>query len=88
MSCGDDKLGIYSPGDGSVPSALGPLPKVIEMTNNVIIGHGLFDYLLLANGSLVTIQNMTWNGLQGFQSYPTEPFYVSEIIFGVTGRHG
>ena len=76
-SCGDDKLGIYSD-DLSVPSALGPLPKVIEMTNNVIIGHGLFDFLLLANGSLVTIQNMTWNGAQGFSEYPSSKFYVSD----------
>lgn len=76
VSCGDEKLGIYDPGDQSVPSALGPLPKVIEMTNNVIIGHGLFDFLLLANGSLVTIQNMTWNGYQGFQERPSSNFYV------------
>ncbi|KAI9755943.1 MAG: hypothetical protein M4579_004074 [Chaenotheca gracillima] len=62
--------------DGSVPSALGPLPSVIERTNNTIIGHGLLDYLLFANGSLVTIQNMTWNGLQGFQKAPSDLFFV------------
>ena len=45
--------------DGSVPSGLGPLPSVIERTNNTVIGHGLLDYLLFANGTLVTIQNMT-----------------------------
>jgi len=28
------------------------------MTNNVLIGGGALDYLLLSNGSLVTIQNM------------------------------
>lgn len=76
--CGDDSLGLLYPGDASVPSALGPLPSVIERTNNVIIGHGLLDYLLIANGSLVTIQNMTWNGKQGFQTAPpsTLNFYV------------
>lgn len=59
-------------------NTIGPLPTVIEKTNNVIIGHGLLDYLLLANGSLVTIQNMTWNGMQGFQTAPsvTDNFYV------------
>lgn len=74
--CGDDTL--FPKGDLSIPSGLGPLPKVIEKTNNVIIGHGLLDYLLLANGSLITIQNMTWNGLQGFQEAPcaTNNFYV------------
>jgi hypothetical protein len=52
--CGDDNLGL----DSSPPSALGPLPKVIEMTNNVIIGGGNLDYLLLTNGTLATIQSM------------------------------
>lgn len=55
LICGDDTLGIYTHGDGSIPSALGPLPKVIEMTNNVLIGGGALDYLLLTNGTLVTI---------------------------------
>lgn len=59
---------LFPNGDQSVPSALGPLPSVIERTNNVIIGHGLLDFLLFANGSLLTIQNMTWNGAQGFQT--------------------
>ncbi|KAJ5786950.1 uncharacterized protein N7503_012162 [Penicillium pulvis] len=71
--CGGD---IFPNGDGSVPSALGPLPSVIERTNNVLLGHGWFDYLLFMNGSLATIQNMTWNGKQGFQYAPTEPLYV------------
>lgn len=62
--CGDDSLGLISPGDQSVPSSLFAIPPVIEKTNNVIIGHGWLDYLLLANGTLASIQNMTWNGLQ------------------------
>lgn len=64
--------------DLSVPSALGPLPSVIERTNNVLIGHGLLDFLLFANGTLITIQNMTWNGAQGFQNPPPaeDNFYV------------
>jgi carboxypeptidase D len=57
--------------DQSIPSGLGPLPSVIERTNNTIIGHGLLDFILFANGSLITIQNMTWNGYQGFQSPPS-----------------
>lgn len=62
--------------DGSVPSALGPLPSVIERTNNVLMGHGWYDYLLFMNGSLATIQNMTWNGQKGFQKPPVEPLFV------------
>ncbi|PQE22949.1 carboxypeptidase cpdS protein [Rutstroemia sp. NJR-2017a BBW] len=63
---------LFPKGDKSLPSALGPLPSVIERTNNTIIGHGLLDFLLFANGSLITIQNMTWNGLQGFQTPPSK----------------
>jgi carboxypeptidase D len=72
--CGEED--IFIDGDGSVPSALGPLPGVIEATNNVLIGHGWYDYLLFMNGSLATIQNMTWNGAQGFQYPPTEELFV------------
>ncbi|KAH8646601.1 Alpha/Beta hydrolase protein [Tricladium varicosporioides] len=69
---------LFPKGDKSVPSGLGPLPSVIERTNNTIIGHGLLDFLLFSNGSLITIQNMTWNGLQGFQTPPssTQNFFV------------
>ena len=45
-------------GDRSLPSGLGPLPSVIDRTQNVIIAHGLLDFLLFADGSLITIQNM------------------------------
>jgi carboxypeptidase D len=69
---------LFPNGDQSVPSGLGPLPSVIERTNNTIIGHGLLDFLLFANGTLMTIQNMTWNGVQGFQTAPstTQNFFV------------
>lgn len=69
---------LFPHGDKSVPSALGPLSSVIERTNNVIIGHGLLDFLLFSNGSLITIQNLTWNGFQGFQTAPSpvQNFYV------------
>jgi len=38
----------------------------------------LLDFCLLSNGTLISIQNMTWNGLQGFQEAPssTQNFYV------------
>jgi carboxypeptidase D len=62
--------------DSSDPSATTVLPGVIERTNNVIIGHGALDMILLANGTLLAIQNMTWNNATGFQTRPTEPFYV------------
>lgn len=62
--------------DNSLPSAATVLPGVIERTQNVIIGHGALDMILIANGTLLQLQNMTWGGIQGFQSAPEDPFYV------------
>ena len=70
LICGDEELGISQNGDGSSPSSFDPLPRVVEATNNVIVGSGLYDYLLLTNGTLMTLNNMTWNGQQGFSSSP------------------
>lgn len=58
------------------PAQDGVLQHVIESLNNTIIGVGGLDYLLPINGTLLAIQNMTWNGVQGFQTPPTTPFYV------------
>ena len=44
--------------DTSPPSALSVLPRVIEKNERTIIGHGMLDFILLANGSIMAIQNM------------------------------
>lgn len=38
----------------------------------------MLDFILLMNGTVMMIQNMTWNGVQGFQTPPSswEEFYV------------
>lgn len=81
---------IFPQGDGSAPSGLGPLPSVIERTNNVLIGHGWYDYLLFLNGTLATIQNMTWNGARGFQKPPIEPLIVpyTNMLEGIVNGEG
>ncbi|KAK8102070.1 serine-type carboxypeptidase [Apiospora sp. TS-2023a] len=66
----------FNDADRSEPSSFQKVPQVIDATQNVIIGHGLLDMILIANGTLLTIQNMTWGGKLGFQSAPMEPFYV------------
>ena len=38
----------------------GPLPQIIEGTNRVLISNGDWDGLLLTNGTLLSINNMTW----------------------------
>lgn len=82
--------------DNSPPSGVSVLPGVIERSKRTIIGHGALDMVLIANGTLLMIQNMTWGATQGFQSRPSSPFYVppssitnpstlaGEGIFGTT----
>lgn len=67
QSLGDTSLG---------PAQNGVLARVIEFTNNTIIGVGNLDYILPTNGSLAALQNVTWNGKQGLQEYPGTDFYV------------
>ncbi|KAM0164683.1 hypothetical protein ACHAPG_000456 [Botrytis cinerea] len=62
--------------DNSLPSGLSVLPSVIERSKRTVIGHGALDMVLIANGTLLMIQNMTWGGAQGFTSKPSDPFYV------------
>ncbi|KAF1849123.1 serine carboxypeptidase-like protein [Cucurbitaria berberidis CBS 394.84] len=58
------------------PANNGVLQRVIEFTNNTIIGSGDLDMLLSTNGTLFAIQNMTWNGAQGLHDYPSTPLYA------------
>ncbi|RBQ90161.1 hypothetical protein VDGD_07306 [Verticillium dahliae] len=76
---------VFGGGDSSsqasdtslAPAQNDVLKRVIEHTNNTIIGVGRLDFLLPPNGTLFALQNVTWNGAQGFQSYPQDQtFYV------------
>jgi carboxypeptidase D len=65
--------------DASIgPANSGALQRVIEYTNNTIIGSGDLDMLLSTNGTLFAIQNMTWNGYQGLKEYPATPLYAPD----------
>ncbi|KAK3389670.1 serine carboxypeptidase [Podospora didyma] len=68
--------GNVLPFDKSDPPILTAIPEVIARTGNVIIGQGQLDYVILSNGTLLAIQNMTWGGLRGFQQRHVDPFYV------------
>ncbi|KAK3389830.1 serine carboxypeptidase [Podospora didyma] len=59
-------------GPGSQPV----IPRVIDATKNVLIGHGSQDFVLIADGTLLAIQNMTWGGQLGFQQRPIAPLYI------------
>ncbi|KAK7756509.1 hypothetical protein SLS62_001343 [Diatrype stigma] len=70
------KDGVFPTGDNSAPSSHFAIPRVIEGTENVILVHGALDMVLLANGSMLAIQNMTWGGQRGFQQRPADPLFV------------
>ncbi|KAK5168933.1 uncharacterized protein LTR77_006242 [Saxophila tyrrhenica] len=63
--------------DQSPDPIQGVLPQVIEATNRVLVSNADWDGLLLTNGTLLSIQNMTWNGKLGFQSPPMKDFVVN-----------
>jgi len=46
---------------------------MIEYTGNVIIGSGGLDMLIPTNGTLLILQQTTWQGMQGFQQQPNSP---------------
>ncbi|KAI0698230.1 alpha/beta-hydrolase [Cytidiella melzeri] len=75
-ACTDGSVYVNAQGnpgsDQSVASTLSVLPNVIEKSVRTVIVHGLADFILVAEGTRIAIQNMTWNGLQGFQT-PIEP---------------
>jgi carboxypeptidase D len=60
------------------PTSFSVLPRVIERSERTILGHGSLDFIVLASGTLLSIQNMTWNGIQGFQRQPNDEFHVPE----------
>jgi carboxypeptidase D len=62
--------------DTSPQSSWEVIPRIIDQLDRTIIGHGELDFILLFNGTLMAIQNMTWGGVQGFQAPPTDDFYV------------
>ncbi|KAF2436576.1 serine carboxypeptidase [Tothia fuscella] len=54
-------------GDYSLDPIQKVLPQVVEATNRVLVANGDYDMIIITNGTLLSIQNMTWNGALGFQ---------------------
>lgn len=81
-------------GDLSADPIQHVLPQVIEATNRVLVGNGDFDMIIITNGTLMSIQNMTWNGKLGFQSQPATPIVITEpdlqyeAVFAANGAAG
>ncbi|KAG9597901.1 serine carboxypeptidase, partial [Aureobasidium melanogenum] len=69
--------GPETEGDTSPDPIQDVLPQVIEATNRVLIGNGDFDMIIITNGTLMSIQNMTWNGKLGFETQPSTPINIT-----------
>lgn len=63
-------------GDISADPIQHVLPQVIEATNRVLVANGDYDMIIMTDGTLTAIQNMTWNGKLGFEKRPSDPFNV------------
>ncbi|KAI9466663.1 alpha/beta-hydrolase [Lactarius psammicola] len=83
--CPFDGPSIFPDGDASLPPAFTVLPKVIEKSNRSVIVHGLTDFLLIAEGTRIVLQNMTWAGLQGFQNPPVDDSFIVDGV-GALGK--
>jgi carboxypeptidase D len=74
---GGNGVGPEGEGDISANPIEHVLPQVIEATNRVLIGNGDYDMIIITNGTLMSIQNMTWNGKLGFESAPNKPIDIT-----------
>lgn len=82
MECTDQAVfigngtGPEGEGDNSADPTQKVLPQVIESTNRVLVANGDYDMIIITNGTLMAIQNMTWNGMLGFQEQPSTPINI------------
>ncbi|KAJ7083109.1 alpha/beta-hydrolase [Mycena belliarum] len=78
---------VFPRGDASLPSSFTVLPNVIEKSARTVIAHGLADFILIAEGARIVIQNMTWNGLQGFRTPIADDSFVIDGVGSLGTAH-
>lgn len=83
LECTDTSVFVNGDDNSAQPN-LYVLPKLIEATNRVLIANGDFDFIIPTNGTLLVIQNMTWNGAFGFQTAPSTPIdiQIPDLVWG------
>ncbi|KAF3931058.1 hypothetical protein ABW20_dc0105137 [Dactylellina cionopaga] len=68
---------VFPQGDASpYPAPSGVLARVIEKSERTVIAHGLLDFILMADGTLLSLNNMKWGGKRGFSQKPSKKFVV------------
>lgn len=69
--------GPVGEGDFSANPIEKVLPQVIDATKRVLVSNGNYDFVIITNGTLLAIQNMTWGGELGFQEKPSKDLVVT-----------
>ncbi|KAL9085576.1 MAG: hypothetical protein Q9159_004615 [Coniocarpon cinnabarinum] len=86
--------GPQGEGDLSADPIQHVLPQVIDATQRVLVSNGDYDMIIITNGTLLAIQNMTWGGQLGFQEQPATPIEIGledlqyEALFAENGERG
>jgi carboxypeptidase D len=62
----------------SAPPAYAIIPSLLASGVKVNLWSGTLDYILDPTGTELSIQNMTWNGAQGFHQRPDRKWFDSE----------
>lgn len=83
QECVDKKVFVGRDVDISPAPDRSVLPGVIEKSKRTVIQHGTYDMVLIANGTALAIQNMTWNNQMGFQRKPNTPVKLDGKVRGV-----
>ncbi|KAF2403100.1 carboxypeptidase S3, penicillopeptidase S3, CPD-S3 [Trichodelitschia bisporula] len=68
--------GPENEGDLSADSIQYVLPRVIDATKRVLVANGDYDMIIMTQGTLLSIQNMTWGGSLGFSQKPATPINI------------
>jgi carboxypeptidase D len=68
---------VFVRGDTSIDPIRKVLPQVIEATNRVLVSNANLDMVIITQGTLLAIQNMTWGGTLGFTSKPEKPIVIT-----------
>jgi carboxypeptidase D len=63
--------------DSSLDPIQHVLPQVIEATNRVLVSNAQLDFVIITDGTLLAIQNMTWAGKLGFETKPEAPIVIT-----------
>ncbi|CAL3965616.1 hypothetical protein PZA11_002523 [Diplocarpon coronariae] len=77
QACTEDVILGHPHDNPSSDSIQKVLPALIEATNRVLVSNSALNYMMITDGALLSIQNMTWGGKLGFQAKPETPIVIT-----------